>query len=351
MTYKDNIETVDILLIANSGRAHEILPLLTGQCLKTAANIRKIVELAKKKYRPSIVMVEGFGRWIILGLLASILMKAPIIFRIRGDFFSEEVLRRNDKYNHFAWIRYFINVIVARIILNRAKGIVYNSRYLKNRMKRINVGKVIGMVHNPLMTPKITKENKADKLPQGFILLTVTNMNLSLKVNILIRKLLSIPKKKWEEWNLYWYICGDGVLKEELKRQITKAGLDENVIFTGRVNDIGLYYKACHVYVHFTSMDAFPNATMEAMFFNKPVITNRYSCGTREQVFDGYNGLVIDDNAEIVDAIDYYYCNPCIKEKHGDNGHKLVTSKFTIPKQRNRMREYIERFQRGVSDS
>lgn len=340
----------NLLLIANPKRKHKILPLLDGFNVETVDTFNGLLRLFNGKNRPLFVLVDTCGRWALLALLASLLLRAPIVYRLRGDFFREEILRRKYVYNHLAWFRYFFCITIARITLKYCRGIIFNSEYIKKVTSLKINEKITCIIYNPFTPLKKTSSyQSALSTDRTFKILSVTNMNLPTKITYCVDKILTIPLEKWEALNLVWYICGDGALRDTMINRIQKAGLQNRVIFTGRINDIERYYQACHVFIHLTKMDAFPNATLEAMFYHKPVITNSDSCGTREQIFHMINGLIIDDKQELIKAIEYYYYNQNKRKKHGCSGNNIVVKKFSINKQRQLMVEYIKQFQDSFS--
>ncbi|MEJ7718755.1 MAG: glycosyltransferase family 4 protein [Thermoleophilaceae bacterium] len=118
-------------------------------------------------------------------------------------------------------------------------------------------------------------------------------------------------------------------------------GLQDRVHVLGRVEGVSEVYEWCDVLVHLTGLDAFPSVPMEAMMHEKPVITNVDSCGARELVFDGENGLVVKDSYEFAAALRRYAKDPALRERHGRSGRSFVKENLSVPLLRNQMQRVL----------
>lgn len=79
-----------------------------------------------------------------------------------------------------------------------------------------------------------------------------------------------------------------------LERRVRRLGLSGQVIFTGPVREVELFYLGCDLFVFPTLYDPFSNATLEAMVCGLPVITSRFN-GVAELIKNGDNGFVLRD--------------------------------------------------------
>jgi glycosyltransferase involved in cell wall biosynthesis len=333
-----------IIYINNGARAHKILPLLSDQDYSVVYSIKDIFILFQNRIQPSFVLVDSFGRQGLLALIASILLRSPFVVRLRGDFFEESKYRRRHLFCYFPRIRYILSIKFGWFMMWKAKGIIYNSEYLKKKISFAENKTLTTVVYNPFTPLKDTLEGPVIEIdPNGFILLSATNMNLESKIMYQLNRMLEIPASIWNDWNMYWYICGDGVFKNIAKSRVESAGLGKRIIFTGKIKNIDQYLQACHVCIHFSRMDAFPNITLEAMYYRKPVITNYDSCGTREQILHGKNGLILQDSDSVADAINIYRKNTELRKKHGDYGFNYLIEKFTISTQKEKIEKFFRK--------
>jgi len=109
--------------------------------------------------------------------------------------------------------------------------------------------------------------------------------------------------------------------------------IDKQVIFWGNLPEQALFYlyQACDVFC-LPSVDAVvpegtPVALMEAMAFEKPVISTKHA-GIPEYV----NEIIINQNdvEELIQAIMYFIDNPPEKKRQGVENRKIIQEKFSI---------------------
>lgn len=333
-----------IFYINNPSRAHKLLPLLEGIPLQVIERWEDLLALRRAAKPGNIILIDSLGRFGVIGFCLSLLLRAPLVVRLRGDFFREERERARARTGWFRWIRYGGSIFVAKLCLWRANMLIFNSEYLSRLMAPYARGKLSGIVRNPY-TPLEPMRNNEDtcELPQGgFRLLTVTNMGLRSKMQPIADAICDgIPANLWEELDIYWVICGTGCHEERLRKLVAEKALGGRVQVLGRVKNTSELYAWCDVVIHLTRMDAFPNVPMEAMMSGKPVIVNEDSCGTREQVFDGVNGFVVKDAEAFIEALRAYAGDRKLREQHAKAGKLLVEEEFSVATQRREMHSVL----------
>jgi glycosyltransferase involved in cell wall biosynthesis len=151
--------------------------------------------------------------------------------------------------------------------------------------------------------------------------------------------------------DIQWIICGSGIHEKRFREFVNEEELNKRVHVIGHVDVMEVLYQWCDVLVHLTRIDAFPNTTLEAMMCCKPVITNNDSCGTREQVFNGMNGFVVDGGRSFLRALRSYQGNPALRKLHGEKGKSIVVTEFSIEAQARRMQEALKEFSLVVSNN
>lgn len=100
--------------------------------------------------------------------------------------------------------------------------------------------------------------------------------------------------KKEEKFRLM--ILGEGPCLEELKQQAKLLGIDDMVIFAGRIEhyDLPSYYGACQLYITASLSDTNSISMKEAMATGLPVL-HIYDPLNAGQVVDGINGYIYKD--------------------------------------------------------
>ena len=124
-------------------------------------------------------------------------------------------------------------------------------------------------------------------------------------------------------------VVGDGPLLGAVQAQVTEAGLDQMVIFTGMQRNIPAYLALFDVFVLSSTRESFPLAAREAMAAGRAVIAPKIG-GCPEVVADGETGLLfesanVDDLAScmtrILDGKTY--------ERFGKNARARVETLFS----------------------
>lgn len=87
-------------------------------------------------------------------------------------------------------------------------------------------------------------------------------------------------------------IVGDGTLREELETERQRLGLAERCILTGHRSDVAGLHHAFDVFVQSSDYEGTPNAVLEAMALETPVVATDVG-GTAELLENGLEGVII----------------------------------------------------------
>ncbi len=140
--------------------------------------------------------------------------------------------------------------------------------------------------------------------------------------------------KYLEDEDVQHVLVGTGDFRPELERMIKEEGLEDKVIFAGRVPNEKLpdYYAAADVFVlpSVSRLEAFGIVALEAMASSVPVVISDIP-GVREVIVEGEHGLLAEPmNAEdIAGKIRTLLHNPQMAKRMGERGRKRVEEKFT----------------------
>lgn len=95
-------------------------------------------------------------------------------------------------------------------------------------------------------------------------------------------------------YNIYWYLVGDGSLRETVEAEIQKYDVSDHVILLGTQTNPYPYIKNCDIYVQPSFSEGYCTTTMEAKILRKPIVTTD-APGMQEQFVSGENGLIVDE--------------------------------------------------------
>jgi glycosyltransferase involved in cell wall biosynthesis len=115
-----------------------------------------------------------------------------------------------------------------------------------------------------------------------------------------------------------------------LKKLIADRNMDDEVIYTGDIDDVKTAYAALDISVQSSVLpEAFSGVVVESMAMSKPVIASKCG-GTAEQIEDGVTGLLVDPgNAEqLALALEKLQDDPELRSRLGANGRKKFIEKY-----------------------
>ena len=110
------------------------------------------------------------------------------------------------------------------------------------------------------------------------------------------------------------------------------------IIITGYIslNDVPAYYSLMDVFVHPSLRDGMPNALLEAMSCERPVIATPVG-GMLDVLIDGENGILVpvSDGDALTEAIDKVLNNAELRRQLGKAARKSIIDSFPLQKELN----------------
>jgi glycosyltransferase involved in cell wall biosynthesis/peptidoglycan/xylan/chitin deacetylase (PgdA/CDA1 family) len=118
----------------------------------------------------------------------------------------------------------------------------------------------------------------------------------------------------------------------ELREQVRRLGLENNVIFTGGRRDTPAVLSLFDVAVFASLNEGFSNAVIEAMAAGKPIVATRNG-GTAEALVDGESGVLVDpqDPDGLAQAVIGVLEDRDRARELGANAERRVREMFTLP--------------------
>lgn len=106
----------------------------------------------------------------------------------------------------------------------------------------------------------------------------------------------SLVHQKHPDWILK--IVGNGPLKEDLKNQVSKLGLNDSIILTGALNheEVMTEMASSSIYAMTSISEAFPFVLLEAMYNYLPIVAYDVRVGPSALVKDKETGYLVPDN-------------------------------------------------------
>lgn len=124
-------------------------------------------------------------------------------------------------------------------------------------------------------------------------------------------------------------IAGDGPERENLKAQAAHLGIQNSVAFCGWVKDSAKFYSVLDVFVLPSRWEGMPNAVMEAMVYEKPVIAAEVS-GVPDLIQNEKEGLTVkpEDATALARALFKVIENEPLRKSLALAGKQKITNEF-----------------------
>ena len=187
------------------------------------------------------------------------------------------------------------------------------------------------------------KSNKAKK--DKFVFLTVGRLVAVKNVSLQIRAIAEVAKKypKVELW-----IVGDGQEKSNLKSQISKLKLENNVKLLGWQNDTDKFYSQADAFLLTSDYEGWGMAIVEAANHGLPIIMTDVGCAG-ELIKDGESGIVIpvNDQSKLEEAMIRIINNDSLRKKLAE-GALSATKK--LPKKEEILSLYKQSWEKAIKN-
>ena len=124
-------------------------------------------------------------------------------------------------------------------------------------------------------------------------------------------------------------IAGEGQIEDELKRETTLLGIDQNVLFAGPRLDMPELLKLFDIYVLPSLWEGLPMVLLEAMAAGCPIIATKVG-GVPTVIKHGQNGSLIEsENPEaLASEIIKLLSNKELRNRYSENGLSQFREKF-----------------------
>lgn len=173
----------------------------------------------------------------------------------------------------------------------------------------------------------IDRKKKREELglkKENIVLLSVGELNKNKNHSIVIKALAKLNNP-----NIYYLICGQGNLKEELLNLIKKLNLEKNVKLLGFRKDIYEIYKISDIFIFPSKREGLSVALMEAICCNLPIICSSIR-GNNDIIENEKNGFLVENKMEeYIKKINFLKGNKNFY-KNLKNNNKKILEKINI---------------------
>ncbi len=206
---------------------------------------------------------------------------------------------------------YLKTVKAVQVLLGSGK------KFLENRGFK-NVVCIGNIVHASHINHEIEREK---------VIIHVGRLDKKVKRQHLAVEAFAKIAKEYPEWKLK-LIGGDSVPQnylDDMRDYIEKQGLNDRVIFTGKISDVYSELAKASIFVFPSLYEGFGMSLCEAMSAGLPVIGFKYALGVNEIVINDKNGILCQDKVEsLAEALKKLIENDNLRACYGDCGRKFI---------------------------
>ena len=221
------------------------------------------------------------------------------------------------------WLYHKIAVPWLHLIWRGAAAVVANSRGLYDLARAFDSRVAIAIIPNGV-DPEEYRASAREWSPPR--LLSVGRVVYQKGYDVAVRALGGLRDIPWD-----WKIVGDGPYLHSLRRMLNDLGLDGRVQFLGweTADQVKKHYADANLFVHPSRHEGMPNAVLEAMASELPVLATRIA-GNEELVLDQETGLLVpvDDVEGLRASLKELLANPQRREAMGRAARRRVEESF-----------------------
>lgn len=213
--------------------------------------------------------------------------------------------------------------------------ILCNSKFSKNEIKSKYMVKNTSVVYNGVDIDYFQNNSHNEDLfdkyklhDNNFIIGTVANFRKQKNYQLLISAFKRVSKGRPD---MKLFCVGGGPELSRIKALARAYSLENQIIFTGYVENVYDYLKIFNVFVLTSTSEGMPNVIIEAMCIGVPVISSNVG-GCAEIIDHNRDGLLFESNDidNFVVLINKLIADTELKERLRKSSVDKVTSKFSV---------------------
>lgn len=260
-----------------------------------------------------------------------------IDFRMRPSFFLEFILSRfvypkHVFYTvHSAIFEFYFpkNAFLSQLIYKDRTIVCVSSAIQKEVEQTIYIRKVFTM-HNPIDLDKIKNLCK-DAISEINYILAIGNMKNDIKQ--IDKLIVAYSKSILPKHNIKLMVLGEGKFKKEYQKLVEDMNLQNLVVFKGTIQNPFPYYHNAKFSVLSSKNEGFPNAIIEALACETPVVAFDCFSGPREIISNNHNGILVENQnfEKLIEAMNLMIADNVLYQNCKKNAVQSV-QKFSIEK-------------------
>lgn len=326
--FKSKNVNVTLLLLEDGGELYDEIPgFVKVKILKNFEKIKPIIyHLPTYQIKNKLIALKLFsvvsslirhikikitGKWYLNYKEAlkkeKVAYEADLAIAYAGpsDFISYYILKHVKAPEKLQWIHFD----VSKIIFNKTFGNAYYKDFDKIYCVSENAKLVFDTMfprlsHKTFIFKSIISKSKLEKLAAigdtyndgftGLRILTLGRLSKE-KGQQMIPEI--VKKLKADHLNFKWYLIGNGNTFEEIKNQINKLEIENELIMLGPKTNPYCFVKDCDIYVQTSFHEGYCLTVHEAKIFNRPVVVTNFP-NASNLIKHNQDGLIVHSNKQ-----------------------------------------------------
>ncbi|MFA5976305.1 MAG: asparagine synthase (glutamine-hydrolyzing) [Elusimicrobiota bacterium] len=241
--------------------------------------------------------------------------------------------------------------LLRRLGLRKMSRILAVSRYTLDQMLSRNglspeQGDVFPDTIDPAFNNRVVMKTRRElSLPEGPMILTVSRLSDAehyKNIDWMIERLSDVRR---DVPAAFLVVVGDGPDRSRLEALARRCGVNQQVIFAGRVSgaDLPSYYEACDVFALPSEGEGFGIVFLEAMSHGKPCVGARAG-GVPEVVVHDVTGLLVEprQGSSLVAALVLLLKDAALASRFGEAGREHLEQTFSVERFRQRLETILD---------
>ncbi|WP_373899013.1 glycosyltransferase [Haloimpatiens sp. FM7315] len=253
------------------------------------------------------------------GMLLKEELKIPLVTTVHGQDF-QYTINKSEKLKKAVFHA-----------LRASDKIITVSNKLRNIVKDQDFNSKIEVISNGISLEDciLNEKTNLDNVPFDIGILSASNLVKTKGIDLNIKAMKEVVKKHKK---LKYYIIGSGPEKDNLMELTKKCGLQDNVVFKGRLEhkEVIKYMSKCQIFSLPSWQEGFGVAYVEAMLQGKPVIGVKGE-GIEDVISHMKNGILVESKnlEDLIKNIEFLLENKEKANNIAKEGKKTVVNDFT----------------------
>mgnify|MGYP001166795919 CR=1 FL=1 len=277
----------------------KIYELKSKSVLSAMFKIYSIVKKTFKNKTDKNIFISAHHHANIFSIIFLRLLKNIKIIGIERTDISELLIFDNI----LTYSKNLLIYLLVKVFYRKADLIISNSKSGKKDLSKLCNTRVVNI---PSPSFEFIKNKKKKKIRKVFKLIAVGRLVKEKGYKTIIKALYNLKIK-----NFNMQILGDGPEKKNLNNLIRAHHLEKKIKLIGFKKNTSKYYDKSNLFINASLFEGFPNAVVEAINHNIPVICSNCKGGMNEILLSGKGGdmFPVNDFRELSKKITLFFKN------------------------------------------